>query len=128
EDVDRELVVELARGDAVARGGDALGLVRVEEPKLGVGARGGGLDPPEPARYGRRNRLAGDGKVLDRLPRLGAPELLPLGGGHGLSLATRSDWPFSRSGRHGPNGRVRCQAPSAVPADAGARPHRPSRL
>ena len=50
EDVDRELVVELARGDPVAGGGDPLGLVGVEQAELGVHARGGGLDPAEPAR------------------------------------------------------------------------------
>ena len=75
EDVDRELVVELARGDAVGGGGDALGLVGVEQPELGVHARGGGLDPAEPAGDRRRDRLAGDGEVLDRLARLGPPEL-----------------------------------------------------
>ena len=48
EDVDRKLVVELAGGHAVGGGGDALRLVRVEQAELGVDARGGGLDPPEP--------------------------------------------------------------------------------
>ncbi len=36
EDVDRELVVELARGDAVAGGGDAVGEVAVEQLEVGV--------------------------------------------------------------------------------------------
>ena len=39
EDVDRELVVELAGGDAVGGGGDPLGEVGVEQPQLGVDAR-----------------------------------------------------------------------------------------
>ena len=76
EDVDRELVVELAVRDAVAGGGDALRLVGVEQAELGVHARGGGLDPAEPARDGNRDRLAGDGEVGDRLARLAAPQLL----------------------------------------------------
>ena len=38
--------------DAVGGGGDPLGLVRVEQAELGVHARGGGLDPAEPARDG----------------------------------------------------------------------------
>ena len=54
-------------------GGDALGLVRVEQAELGVDARGGGLDPAEPARDRSGNRLAGDGEVLDRL-RVSAPQ------------------------------------------------------
>ena len=51
-------------------------LLGVEQPELGVHARGGGLDPAEPARDGRRDRLAGDREVVDRLARLAAPELL----------------------------------------------------
>ena len=47
----------------------------VEQPELGVHARRGGLDPPEPARDRRRDRLAGDREVVDRLARLAAPEL-----------------------------------------------------
>src|SRR4029450_13134580 len=49
EDVDRELVVELTVCDAVAGRRDALRLVGVEQPEVGVHARGRGLDPPEPA-------------------------------------------------------------------------------
>src|SRR5581483_10013373 len=67
EDVDRELVVELPGRDAVGGGGDPLRLVGVEEAELAVHARGGGLDASEPAGDGRRNRLAGDGKVAHRL-------------------------------------------------------------
>ena len=52
EDVDRKLVVELARRDPVGGGGDALSLLGVEQPELGVYARGGGLDPSKPARDG----------------------------------------------------------------------------
>ena len=64
--------------DAVAGGGDPLGLVGVEQPELGVHARGGGLDAPEPARDRRRDRLAGDGEVArppcgSRRPRASGP-------------------------------------------------------
>ena len=70
-------------------GGDPLRLVGVEQAELGVHARGGGLDPAEPARDRRRDRLAGDREVGDRLGGLAAPELLPLlGPGHGPSLAS----------------------------------------
>jgi hypothetical protein len=75
EDVDRELVVELAAGDAVGRCGDAVGLVGVEQVELGVHARGRGLDPAEPARHRHRDRLPGNREVLDRLRRLTSPEL-----------------------------------------------------
>ena len=52
EDVDRELVVELARRDPVGGRGDALRHVGVEQAELGVDARSGGLDPAEPVRDG----------------------------------------------------------------------------
>ena len=90
EDVDRKLVVELARRDAVGRGRDALGLVGVEQAELGVDASGGGLDPAQPAGDGSGNRPAGDGEVLDGLARLGAPELVLHG--HPASLARASAW------------------------------------
>ena len=46
--------------------------------------RGGGLDAAEPASDRRRDRLAGDGEVVDRLAGLAAPELLAyLGAAHG---------------------------------------------
>ena len=54
EDVDRELVVELARGDLLGRGGDPLGLVGVEQPELGVHAGGSALDAARAS--GRRRR------------------------------------------------------------------------
>ena len=44
-------------------------------PSSRVDARRRGLDAPQPARDRRRDRLAGDREVLDRLARLGAPEL-----------------------------------------------------
>ena len=47
-------------GDPVGGGGDALGLLRVEQPELGVHARGGGLDA---ARASAR-----------RAPGIGSPE------------------------------------------------------
>ena len=78
EDVDRELIVELAVRDAVAGSGDPLGLVGVEQAELAVHTRRGGLDPAEPARDRNRDRLTGDGEVGDRLARLGAPELVLL--------------------------------------------------
>ena len=102
EDVDRELVVELAGGDPVAGGGDALGHVRVEQPEVGVHARGGGLDPAEPARDGGGNRLAGDGEVARSPSRSRRPTEVPAGSRlvHAPSLerrARRSSW-FPRTG------------------------------
>jgi len=58
EDIDRKLIVELPCGNPVTGLRDASGLLVVEQPELGVHARRGGLDSPEPARDGRRNRLA----------------------------------------------------------------------
>ena len=75
EDVDRKLVVELAGRDALGCGGDALGLVRVEEAELRVHPCRGTLDPAEPACDGCGDRLAGDREVGDRLAGLAAPEL-----------------------------------------------------
>ena len=82
EDVDRKLVVEVTCGDPVGGGGDALRLVGLEEPELGVHARGGGLDATEPAGYMRGDRLARDLEVLDRLVRFEPPELV-----HAASLS-----------------------------------------
>jgi len=48
EDVDRELVVVLAAADGIARDGDALGELGVEQPELGVDTRRGRLDASEP--------------------------------------------------------------------------------
>ena len=76
EDVDRELVVELARCNAVGRRGDAARHVGVEEPEIGICTRSGRLDPAEPVRHACRYRLARDGEVRDRLVGLAAPELL----------------------------------------------------
>src|SRR5215211_3291284 len=75
EDVDRELVVELAGRDPVAGGRDPRRLVAVEEPELAVHARRRRLDAAEPARHRRRDRLARHREVLDRLPRLATPQL-----------------------------------------------------
>jgi hypothetical protein len=74
EDVDRELVVELAGGDPVAGGGDALGDVGVEQPEVGVRARGGGLDPAEPVRD-RRGIGSPETGSSRRLLGLAAPQL-----------------------------------------------------
>ena len=79
EDVDGELVVELAGCDAVGGGGDAVGEVVVEESEVGVDTRSGRLDPSQPACDGDRDGLAGDGEVGDRLLGLGAPQGLLLG-------------------------------------------------
>jgi hypothetical protein len=75
EDVDRELVVELACGDSVGGGRDPLGLVRVEQAELGVDAGGSALDPPEPPGDGDRDRLARNREVGHGLAGLRAPEL-----------------------------------------------------
>ena len=95
EDVDRELVVELAGGDAVAGGGDAVGEVVVEQPEVGVDTRSGRLDPSQPACDGDRDGLAGDGEVGDRLLGLGTPQGLLLGclRHRGECSAGRSDSP-----------------------------------
>src|SRR5207237_6767373 len=76
EDVDRELVVVLARGDVVGRLGDAVGQIALEETQIGVHPRCRRLDPAEPVDHRPRNALAGDRKVLNRLAGLCAPELL----------------------------------------------------
>src|SRR6266545_4428080 len=55
---------------------DPLGLLLVEQAELRVHASGSGLDATEPAGDVARNRLARDVEVLDRLLRLGAPQLL----------------------------------------------------
>ncbi len=83
EDVDGELVVVLAGGDRVAGRGDALRDVGVEQVELGVGPSRGRLQPAEPVDDRRRDRLAGDGEVGDRLVGLPSPELgLGLGARH----------------------------------------------
>ena len=52
-------------------------------PEVGVHPRGRGLDPPQPVDDRRRDRLAGDGEVLDRLSGLATPQLgLPGHVGH----------------------------------------------
>ena len=53
-----------------------LGELGVEQPELGVGARGGALDAAEPAHDRQRHALAGDGEVRDGLGGLAAPQLL----------------------------------------------------
>ena len=73
EDVDRELVVELALRDAVSGGGDAIREVAIEQLEVGVRPRRGGLDATEPARDGDRDGLAGDGEVRHGLVGLTAP-------------------------------------------------------
>ena len=60
-------VVVLAGGDLVARGGDPLGQLGVEQPELGVHARGGALDAAEPADDRQRDAFAGHREVRDGL-------------------------------------------------------------
>ena len=74
EDVDRELVVVLARRHRVAGGRDPLADRGVEQAELGVDPRRGGLDPPQPAHDGDRNGLPGD-EIGGRLAGLLAQEL-----------------------------------------------------
>ena len=76
EDVDRELVVELACRDAIAGGGDALCHLRIEQAQIRVRAGGRGLDPAEPVRDGGGNGLTRDGEVGHGLVGLGPPQLL----------------------------------------------------
>src|SRR5437763_1496112 len=68
--------VELAAGHAVGGRGDPLRLLAVEEAELRVHPRRGRLDAAEPARDGRRDRLARDREVGYRFVRLRTPELL----------------------------------------------------
>ena len=56
---------------------DPLGLLGVEEPEIGVHARGRGLDAPEPASDMLGDRLAGDLEVLYGFRRLTTPKLAP---------------------------------------------------
>ena len=92
EHVDRELPVVPAGRDRVGGLRDPLGERAVEQPELGVDARGGALDAPEPAQDRDRHRLARHGEVGDRLRRLAAPQLL------GVLHAHRSRPPVSDSG------------------------------
>ena len=73
EDVDRELLVVLAGGDRVARRGDLLGDVGVEQAELGVDAGGVCLDPAKPADHGHGDALARDREVLNCFRRLRPP-------------------------------------------------------
>src|SRR5262249_12689383 len=75
EDVDRELVVELAVGDARSRVRDPLRLVRVEQSELRVDERRGGLDATEPARDGRGDPLARFGGGFSITSRFTSPQL-----------------------------------------------------
>src|SRR6266508_4140612 len=107
EDVDRELVVELAGGHPVGGAGDALGLVRVEQPELGVRTRGRGLDPAQPAGDRGGNGLARDGEVVHRLARLGAPELIA-----DLALAHGSESSDPSAGSAAASGGARARDPA----------------
>ena len=77
-------------GDLVPRGGDPLRDVGVQQPELGVDARGGALDPAQLAHDRDRHALARDREVRDGLGGLAAPQLL--GGilhAHGLASGIR---------------------------------------
>src|SRR5436190_23658002 len=67
EDIDRELVVVAAGGDAVGRLGDGVGELAVEQSKLSVDPGGGRLDPGQPVDYRKRDAFAGDGEVRTAL-------------------------------------------------------------
>ena len=112
EDVDRELVVVLAGRDRVTRGGDARGELAVEQAEIGVHARSGGLDAPEPVHHAERDRPARDREVVDGLACLGAPQLThaPIVEAGGAGGAAR----FRGRGRGG----------SAVSGDGGGRARR----
>src|SRR5262249_55598875 len=73
---DRELVVVFAAGDRVARRRDPLGESRLEAAELAVDERRRRLDPAQPAHDRDRHPLARHRKVLYRLRRLTAPQLL----------------------------------------------------
>ena len=60
-------VVVAALGDLVGRGGDPLGEVGVQQPEVGVGARGGALDAAQPAHDGDRHALPDTGKFATAL-------------------------------------------------------------
>ena len=75
EDIDRKLVVQFADRNAIGSFGDSLGLLVVEQPELGIDARGRSLDSSQPAGNGRRNRFARDGKIANCLGRFGPPKL-----------------------------------------------------
>jgi len=84
EDVDRELLVELAARNASAPAAIRSALSRSSRPRSAFHACRGALDAAEPARDLRRNRLAGDREVRyglrgSRRPRaLSAPVLLTI--------------------------------------------------
>src|SRR6476620_141694 len=87
ENVDRELIVQLARSDPVASLGDALRLVVVQQTELRVHPRGGSLDASEPAGDACGDGFARDRKVVDCLASLHAPELpFRLGLGHRIEF------------------------------------------
>src|SRR5207248_616936 len=81
-------VVELRRlrrertGEAIERGNQIVD----DAVERGDDARGGSLDPAEPARDVERDGLAGDREVVDRLAGLPAPELL----GHATESSSRA--------------------------------------
>ena len=78
EDVDRELVVELAGGDAVAgRRRCARPCRASSSPSSAFTRAAAALMRPSQCATATRDRLAGDREVVDRLGGLAAPELLP---------------------------------------------------
>ena len=64
-DVDGKLGVELAGGHFARRGNDGFGDLGFELAEVAVGHRRGRFDETEGADQARRQRLAGDRKVLD---------------------------------------------------------------
>ena len=127
EDVDRELVVELARGDAIPCGRDPLRLLCVEQAQLGVHARGGRLDPAEPARYGRREsarRRPGSWRSPWRSRRPRAPAAPRSGPRTESSFTLRAGGAAARGGRAAAAGCARTarrSMPSRRTGSAGTR-------
>ena len=78
KDVDRELVVVLARDDLRRRALDAPGLALGQQAELGVDAGRGALQPRQPPHDRQGHRLAGDGEVLHGLGCLRTPQLAAL--------------------------------------------------
>ena len=74
-EVDDELVMQLARADLVAGGGNRLAARGVEQAQIAVGAGGGLFDRGQRIDQFRRigNGAAGDGEVLHRAQRMHPP-------------------------------------------------------
>src|SRR5581483_11473877 len=74
ENVDREMIVELAIGDATGSGPNAFGGFFGKVPEIGVDLRGGAFDQAHGANERARKTQATDWEVFDRALRLSAIE------------------------------------------------------